>query len=79
MVAGLLLGLLALPALAQPRMSIAQLKSLLGSPALTLVDVRAPRDWRESDRIIPGARRLNPGERWVLELPHDRLIVFYCA
>jgi rhodanese-related sulfurtransferase len=61
-------------------MSIDALKAELGSAEMTIVDVRSPHDWQESDRMIQGARRMDPGDMgWVLALPRDRVLVFYCT
>jgi hypothetical protein len=43
-----------------PRISTEQLKDILGSPALALLDVRTEKDWGTNDRKITGAVRVAP-------------------
>ena len=64
-----------------PRMTKEELKAMLDSPNLILIDVRTQRDWKESDLKIKGAVREDPGavESWVNKYPKDKTLVFYCA
>lgn len=73
----------ALPALAAdaPTMSKEELKSRLGSPDLTILDVRSGRDWSSSEFKIQGAIRA-PGEQlavWSKHYPKDKPLILYCA
>ncbi len=58
-----------------------QLKSMLGNPDLTIIDVRYGLDWTESDVKIQGAVREDPVnvKSWADKYPKDRIIVLYCA
>ena len=58
-----------------------QLKSMLGSENLVILDVRAGRDWSSSEFKIKGAKRADPGEvdSWAKEYAKDKTIVLYCA
>jgi len=58
-----------------------QLKPLLGSSDLVVVDVRLDEQWRFSNRKIPGASYENPTvpDTWIDKYPKDKTIVFYCA
>jgi rhodanese-related sulfurtransferase len=58
-----------------------ELKARLGSPDLVLIDVRAGKDWKESDYKIAGAIRENPQEvdKWGEKYPKGKTLVLYCA
>lgn len=64
-----------------PRIELDELKAMLGSPDLLIVDVRRGEDWEESELKIKGAVRENPREfeSWFSKYPKDKTIVFYCA
>jgi rhodanese-related sulfurtransferase len=64
-----------------PRMTKEELKAMLNSPNLILIDVRTQRDWKESDLKIKGAVREDPGavDPWANKYPKDKTLVFYCA
>jgi rhodanese-related sulfurtransferase len=64
-----------------PRMTKDELKALLGSPDLLIVDVRLGRDWKESDLKIKGAVREESREveSWANKYSKDRTLVLYCA
>jgi rhodanese-related sulfurtransferase len=63
------------------RMSKDELKAMLGSPDLILLDVRYGKDWTDSDSKIKGAVREDPKlfESWSNKYPKDKTIVLYCA
>ncbi len=64
-----------------PVMSKEALKPLLGSPDVTIIDLRFGRDWYDSDIKIKGAVRedpMKPGQ-WIDKHPKDKTLVFYCA
>lgn len=73
----------ALPAAGQepPRMPKDELKAMLGSPEVVLIDVRAATDWFLAKKKIRTAVRKDPRkpEEWMNSLPRDRTIVLYCA
>lgn len=64
-----------------PRMTKDELKALVGSPDLIILDVRAGSDWTSSDIKIKGALREDPREidSWAPKYPKDKIIVLYCA
>jgi rhodanese-related sulfurtransferase len=73
----------ATPASAQEAktMTIDELKGMLGSPDLVIVDVRRGGDWKSGTVKIKGAVREDP-ERvgtWMSKYPKDKTLVFYCA
>ncbi len=63
------------------RMSTDELKSRLGDADLVVLDVRAGRDWDNSDKKIAGSERVKPGgtNQWIINYPKDKEIVLYCA
>ena len=63
------------------RISVAQLKEMLGRNDVIIVDVRDPISWDKSDSKIRGAVRENPEElaAWINKFPKDKTIVFYCS
>jgi hypothetical protein len=62
------------------RISVEELKTRRGEPGLIILDVRAPDDWRGSDRKIPGARREDPGKvnTWADSYSREAEIILYC-
>jgi rhodanese-related sulfurtransferase len=64
-----------------PRMPKEELKAMLGSPDLVILDVRYGKDWTDSDVKINGAVREDPKifESWANKYPKDKTIVLYCA
>ncbi len=64
-----------------PRISTEQLKDILGSPNLVLLDVRTEKDWGKSDRKIVGAVRVDPDDvsSWAGDYSKDQKIILYCA
>ena len=64
-----------------PRMAKEELKPMLGKPDVLIVDVRADKDWAESDLKIKGAVREDPQtiDSWASKYPKDKTLVFYCA
>lgn len=63
------------------RISVAQLKDMLGSPDLIVIDVRDPVSWAKSDTKIVGAVREDPQnfDAWAGKYSKNKTIVFYCA
>ena len=64
-----------------PRMTKDELKGMLGSPDLVIVDVRYGKDWTDSDLKIKDAVREDPEafQSWMNKYPKDKTIVLYCA
>lgn len=64
-----------------PKMSKEELKGVLGSTELVLIDVRAGKDWDASEIKIKGAVREDPKalDSWAARYPKDKTIVLYCA
>jgi hypothetical protein len=64
-----------------PRMAKEQLKELIGSEDLVVLDVRTGSDWSGSKYKIRGAVREYPGEfaSWMAKYPKDKTIVLYCS
>ncbi len=64
-----------------PRMAKDELRSMLGSPDLLIIDVRYGKDWTESDLKIKGAIREDPEavDSWASKYSKDKTLVLYCA
>jgi rhodanese-related sulfurtransferase len=64
-----------------PRMTVDELKAMLGNSDLVTVDVRGSGDWAESDLKIKGAVREDPVavETWAKKYSKDKTLVLYCA
>lgn len=64
-----------------PRMTKEELKAVLDSPDLVIIDVRQKMDWTESDLKIEKAVREDPGavDSWANKYPKDKTLVLYCA
>ena len=60
---------------------IDELKTMIDSDGLVILDVRAGRDWSTSEFKIPGAIRADGNEydTWSKTLAKDKKIVLYCA
>jgi hypothetical protein len=56
-----------------------QVKALLGSPDMTLIDMRFGRDWTDATLKIKGAVREDPMKpgMWIDKYPKDKVLVFY--
>ena len=59
----------------------ATLKGMLGDPRVMVIDVRIPKAWADSKKMIKGAVRQDPGKvpTWAKTLPKDQKIVLYCS
>ena len=80
----IILGMVSRMALAAevPRISTGELKALLGSPEVVIIDVRASGDWDNSKMKIQGAVREDPNKSaksWADKYSKDKTIVAYCA
>ncbi|SMC21695.1 hypothetical protein SAMN02746041_01261 [Desulfacinum hydrothermale DSM 13146] len=64
-----------------PRMTKEELKGMLGSSDLVIIDVRAGRDWTSSAFKIQGAVREDPYNvpSWAGKCALSRTLVLYCA
>ena len=63
-----------------PRMDKDELKSLLGSEKLVILDVRLGNDWSTSEFKIKGALRVDGDDLSVAKkYPKDNIMVLYCA
>ena len=62
-------------------MEISELKGMLDSQAIIILDVRSGRDWSTSELKIPGAIRASGEDfdEWSKTLPKDKTLVLYCA
>ena len=69
------------PALDIPRITKEQLKSEIGKPGVTVLDVRTDPDWDSSQFKISGAIREEPSQvdKWMNKYPKDKELVLYCA
>ena len=63
-----------------PRITKEELKPMMGSPEVIIVDVRAARDWKEAEWKIKGATwadRNDEKSSWVEKYPKDKTFVLY--
>jgi len=63
-----------------PRMTKEDLKPLMGTSGVIIVDVREPDDWNKSRDKIAGAVREDPEKEvktWAEKYPRDKALVFY--
>jgi hypothetical protein len=63
-----------------PRITKEELRSLLGSPDVIIIDVRLDDQWKESKWKIQGAVREDPKKdmnTWADKYPKDKTLVFY--
>ena len=78
----ILASLVAVPVFADtvPRMDKDELKAMLGSNDLVILDVRRGRDWSTSEFKIKDALRIEDGNlSEVKDYPKDKTFVLYCA
>lgn len=64
-----------------PRISKEEVKALLNDPNVAILDARITPDWKNSDKKIRGAVRVEPLDvgTWVGHYPKDKKIIVYCA
>lgn len=64
-----------------PLISKDEVKAVLGSPNVVIIDVRAGKDWNASEKKIKGAIREDPEKvkAWAKKYQHNQDIIFYCA
>jgi hypothetical protein len=58
-----------------------ELKGLMGSSDVAVIDVRSINGWNRSDSMLPGAVREDPTDplSWASKYQKDKTLVFYCA
>ena len=63
------------------KVSVSELKTMLGSPEITILDVRDVPDWNKSKTKIPNAIRESPDDinSWADKYDKDQKIILYCA
>lgn len=63
------------------RITKEELKAMLDSPDLVLVDVRTGKDWDASEVKIQGALREDPQkvDEWADKYGKEKTVVLYCA
>ena len=64
-----------------PRMTVDELKALLGTPDVVIIDVRINGDWSGSTEKIMGAIREDPHDvrSWAKKYSKEKTLVLYCA
>jgi hypothetical protein len=65
-----------------PRMTIEQLKDLMGKPDVIILDVRSKSDWDKAQTKILGAIREDPSKStksWAEKYSKDKTLILYCA
>ena len=62
-----------------PRMTIEELRPLIGNPEVVIIDVRVGDEWKKSTEKIQGAVREDPQKfnQWVGKYPKEKTFVFY--
>jgi rhodanese-related sulfurtransferase len=63
------------------RITKEEVKEMLGSPDLIIIDVRQSLDWEKNELKIKGAVREDPDgpTTWIEKYPKEKTIVFYCS
>ena len=61
------------------RISVHQVKALLGQPDTVIIDVRKHRNWWRSSKKIPSAVREDPStvEKWIPKYNPNQSLIFY--
>lgn len=64
-----------------PRLSVDQVKQMLGNPEIVIIDVRQDRSWWRSNAKIPTSSREDPSQvdQWEHKYPKAKTLIFYCA
>ena len=64
-----------------PKITKEDLKAILGTPDVIIVDVRTNAGWNESKLKIKGAVREDPTQAtlWTAKYPKEKTLVFYCS
>ena len=63
------------------RISVHQVKALLGQPDTVIIDVRKYRNWWRSSKKISTAVREDPSkvEQWIEKYGQHQTLIFYCS
>jgi hypothetical protein len=64
-----------------PRITMEELKSMLGDPHLVIIDSLVGDQWKTVAQKLPGAVHEDPDDvdSWADKYPKDKTIVTYCA
>jgi len=65
-----------------PRITVEQLKRRMDAGEdFTIIDVRNPQAWAQSDTMLPGATRVpvEEFEQHLPRIPKDRPVITYCT
>lgn len=62
-----------------PRITKEELRAMMDSPDLVIIDVRMEKEWKKADKKIKGAvwEDSEEIEKWAGKYPKDKTIVFY--
>lgn len=62
-----------------PRMTVEELRPLIGNPEVVIIDVRIGDEWKKSTEKIQGAVREDPEnfKQWAAKYPKEKTFVFY--
>jgi len=63
------------------RISVHQVKAMLGRSDTVIIDVRTYRNWWRSSKKIPTAVREDPSkvEQWIDKYGKNQTLIFYCS
>ncbi len=63
------------------RMSVGDVKQLLGNPHVVIIDVRTKKSWWSSTTKISGAVREDPSKvsEWMGKYSETKTLIFYCT
>jgi hypothetical protein len=63
------------------KMTVHQVKDLLGLPNTVIIDVRTYRNWWRSSKKIPTAVREDPSrvDQWIEKYFKNQTLIFYCS
>lgn len=63
------------------RITVHQVKKLMGRPDTVIIDVRKHRNWWRSSKKIPTAVREDPTrvDQWRTKYAKDHTLIFYCS
>ena len=64
-----------------PRISVHQVKQILGHPDVVIIDVRTAKTWwRSPTKIVNAVREeLDSVEQWAAKYAKDKTLIFYCS
>jgi hypothetical protein len=63
------------------RITVEDVKQLLGKPDTVIIDVRKPRSWWRTSKKILSAVREDPSkvDQWARKYTKDQTLIFYCT